>query len=271
LPVGRTFSSTAGIGPPEQSERHPERSEPARLICTRWAGGGSAHENQILRTWETVLRMTEGFGNGGPPRLGELLVGRPARRTCTLRAGGDAVSTPGHREVDVGHCGLPARQPVGCTPPRRYEQARESIVRRLGVNRYNRSDLKDAVPGTYVIPARLKRESRLRFLDSRQRSRSWIPLLSGIRKAEHSGVTRVFEMGSGNIPKVIVNANTILGRCNATRFCASDAVHEFPRICFGGFPMSLFRRTGFPQLLLMRPSSLCKGVVGQRHRDEAFS
>jgi len=50
--------------------------------------------------------MMEGFGNGGPPWLA----------VC-------------HREVDVGHCGLPAWQPVGCTPPTRYERARESIAR----------------------------------------------------------------------------------------------------------------------------------------------
>jgi hypothetical protein len=44
----------------------------------------------------------------------------------------------------------------------------------------DRSDLKNDARLTNVIPARFKRESRQRFLDSRQR---------------HSGVTRVFEMG----------------------------------------------------------------------------
>ena len=118
--VGRTFSSTTGNGPPKQSRRHPERSP--ELVEGR--SEGSATVNQILRVWETTLRMTEGFP-----------VGR------------DAVSTTRHREVDVGRgrCGLnrpvgrtfssttgmwpTARQPVGCTPPRRYERARESIAR----------------------------------------------------------------------------------------------------------------------------------------------
>lgn len=83
-------------GAPIQSRRHPERSE------------GSAICDQILRTWETVLRMTKSLGSG-PPWLAvqnrEVDVGcirsglsqkkhrhpersEPARRTCTRMAGG---------------------------------------------------------------------------------------------------------------------------------------------------------------------------------------
>ena len=225
LPVGRTSSSTTGIGPPIQSRRHPEhcpelawgepveplegRSEPARLTGTRMAGEGSARLDQILparldsarrsggRVCETTLRMMEGFGNGGPPWLA----------VC-------------HREVDVGHCGLPAWQPVGCTPPTRYERARESIAR--------------LVVGTRI---------------------------------------------TSNRSKVRLNAKGTFERCMTTRSCASDAEHEFPRIRSAGlFPMKLFRRSGYPQLLLMQPTSVGKDVASDSKSDsvgdalqEAFS
>ncbi len=63
-------------------------------------------------------------------------------------------------------------------------------------------------------------------------------------------------------PKAKVNATETLGRCRLTCFFASDAVHEFPRIRSAGlFPMMSFRRSGFPQLLLMQPSLLCRREV----------
>jgi len=129
-----------------RSRRHPERSE------------GSAHENQILRTWETVLRMTRGPGTGPP---------------------------------------------VGC------DRARESI-----------------------------------------------------RRARNTC----------NLPKVKGNAKRTLGRCKATRSCASDAMHEFPRIRSAGlFPMIPYRRSGYPQLLLMQPTLWSRREVDDTQTRKAFS
>lgn len=77
---------------------------------------------------------------------------------------------------------------------------------------------------------------------------------------------------TSNLPKVHVNAKATLGRCKTTRSCASDAEHEFSRARSPGlYPMLSFRDTRGPQLLLMRPSSLCKGVVGHSQLYEAFS
>jgi hypothetical protein len=75
-----------------------------------------------------------------------------------------------------------------------------------------------------------------------------------------------------NLPKVIGNAKRTLGRCKATRSFASDAGHEFPRIRSAGlFPMMSFRRSGFPQLLLMQPSLLRRREVCDTQTSKAFS
>ncbi|MBF8296898.1 MAG: hypothetical protein HW389_3443 [Bacteroidetes bacterium] len=90
-------------------------------------------------------------------------------------------------------------------------------------------------------------------------------------------VRNTSNLHTGNLPKVDVCTKRTFGRCNtgrcrATRSCVSDAVHEFSRARSPGrYPMLSFRDPRGPQLLLMRPSSLCKGVVGQPHNDEAFS
>jgi hypothetical protein len=68
---------------------------------------------------------------------------------------------------------------------------------------------------------------------------------------------------TSNLSKVHVNAKAILGRCKtkckATRSCASDAEHEFPRIRSAGlFSMMPFRRSGYPQLLLMQPTLIAE-------------
>jgi len=118
-----------------------------------------------------------------------------------------------HREVDIGHRGVSLVEAMGCTPPIRYERARESIAR-------------------LVVRTRNTR----------------------------------------NLPKAKVNANETLGRCNATRSYASDAVHEFPRIRSAGlFPMMSFRRSGFPQLLLMQPSLVRRREVCDTRTSKAFS
>jgi hypothetical protein len=90
-------------------------------------------------------------------------------------------------------------------------------------------------------------------------------------------VRNTSNLHTGKLPKVDVCTKRTFGRCNtgrcrATRSCVSDAVHEFSRARSPGrYPMLSFRDPRGPQLLLMRPSSLCKGVVGQPHNDEAFS
>jgi hypothetical protein len=179
-------------GAPTQSQRHPERSP--EIFEGR--SEGSAIVNQILRTWETVLRMTESLGNG-PPWLAEPLVGRGRRGPLVMNC-----------QFSVFNWQL-----CRCAPPIRYERARESIAR-------------------LVVRTRNTR----------------------------------------NLPKAKVNANETLGRCNATRSYASDAVHEFPRIRSAGlFPMMSFRRSGIPQLLLMQPSLVRRREVCDRRTSKAFS
>jgi len=233
VPVGRDAVSTTGHreldighrprGAPKQSKRHPERSDPAcpeifgaRRTCTTRAGGGSARLDQILRVWETTLRMTEGFGNGGPPRLAETFVGRPAcpeifgaRRTCTTRVGGDAFSTTRHREVDVGRT---FSSTTGIGPPTHRNLFTRTTIRSGGPKVWEDSK---RTFGRYEGYERA-RESIARLVDG----------------------TRI----TSNLSKVRLNATGTFEKYRATRSCASDAEHEFSRTrCPGRYPMLSFR------------------------------
>jgi hypothetical protein len=194
--LGPPERQAVGSSPPIQSRRHPERSE------------GSARLDQILRVWETTLRMTEGFGNGGPPWL--------------------AVQ---HREVDIGH------RPRGALTLR---------------NLFTRTTIRSGGPKVW------------------EDSKRTFGRYEGYERARES-IARLVGRNTSNLPKVHVNAKATLGRCNATRSCASDAEHEFPRTrCPGRYPMLSFRDPRGPQLLLMQPSLLCRRDVGKKTK-KAFS
>ena len=120
-------------------------------------------------SWQPSTRPA-GCG-GGPHWLAETFVGRPAcpeifgaRRTCTTRAGGDAVSTTGHREVDIGRrpCGAPKqseRYPGHC-PELAWGEPVESLEGRSACppSLYENGRREGSASEIQILPARLDSE-----------------------------------------------------------------------------------------------------------------
>lgn len=76
------------------------------------------------------------------------------------------------------------------------------------------------------------------------------------------------EQARESIARLVVITSNL---SKATRSCVSDAEHEFPRIrSIGSNPMMLFRRSGYPQLLLMQPSLLRSREVVRKNEEGVF-
>jgi hypothetical protein len=123
----REVDAGRGSGSPIRSDRHPELSpEP-----DEGRSEGSAHMDQILRTWESVLKMTEGRRGDQPwlaVRHREVDVGWGGGRSpgseCSLQYTADRLkpSEPPwfsvrHREVDVGWCNPQFTNAIGSSVP----------------------------------------------------------------------------------------------------------------------------------------------------------
>jgi hypothetical protein len=198
---------------------------------------------------------------------------RPESRASGMARGRPPSLAVQHREVDVGHLGPPDRQAVGSSGS--ISDCRLSICDwRLGRG----SPLWLAVQHREVDIGHWPRGAPIpRYLPKVWKdSMRTFGRYEGCERAREA-IALLVVRNTSNLPKVHVNAKATMGRCNtgrcrATRSCASDAEHEFSRIrSIGSNPIMSFRRSGFPQLLLMQPSLLGRSEVSDRRTREAFS
>lgn len=291
-PVGRTVSSAAlpkraresipytlavqhrevdvgrGRGAPK-GKRHLERSE------------RSAHQDQILRTCESVLRMTDSLGNGPPwlaVRHREVDEGhiRPPERQAVGRGGSNC-----NCGMRIGDCGLGCNDPhwlavssVGRTfssttavPPHWLAVKHREVDAgdRGGGNRRRANlpprDLLKVSGDTHRTFRRCVGSGRCEGSHAQggisppiryDRAREWISHADGSLPLVWKDPKRTFGRCAGR--------NRTRNKASTTRSCTSDAEHEFSRTRSPGWhPMHSFRDTRGPQLLLMRPTSVGKG------------
>ncbi len=270
--------------------------EPLPIFDWRWGRGAPP--------WLAVKHreVDVGRGSGGP----NALVGRTYSPTTAVDPAWLAVR---HREVDVGDgprgaqptwrgC-LPTRTTAvncrngrsggpkvwkdsdrtfgrceGVDPPIGYDRAREWICHVRG-DCWSRSDCigRDHLKNTHArLPHWIQEGGQAK---ARRRKGQNLLYMFGDFAAWREDVFSfacAFEISSRLRSRLRNIAST-------TRSCSSDAEHEFSRTRSPGrYPMLLFRDTGGPQLLLMRTSSIGKGVESNSELDstgeaihEAFS
>jgi hypothetical protein len=216
------------------------RGAPTRSRSHPECSEGSAIVDQILRADKSALKMTDGRGNG-PPWL------------CVR-----------HHEVDVGSRSPSLVKAVGCSPPDRNCEL-STRGERSRTNANCQLTISDTPFGTELLREPGEGYAHTRVWFSVERT---APM--PFRRARES-IARLMVRNTSNLPKVNMHAKATFGRCRLVSFFVSDAAHEFPRIrSAGSVPMISFRRSGFPQLLLMQPS-LLRGREVDEHTKKAFS
>ena len=160
----------------------------------------------------------------GPPMIAVSTVGRAFSSTTAVDPPWLAVR---HREVDVGYRGGGHRR-CGDLPPgdllKVSADSHRTFRRCVGSGRWARSHAQGGISPPICNGRALEWISRVR-------GDCWS-----------------------------MNRNRLRNKASTTRSCTSDAEHEFSRARSPGwYPKLSFRDARCPQLLLMRPSSVCKG------------